>query len=119
MQWKRHRPHGDFPVLAATYRLQSRQAIRQDIQPAAVQLQLTSLNHAWLCVLMHPVSSARRQQVRVASDPPPPPLTTADKSFGWLRNADAANSTDHHTEEAYSKYQYSCTVPVGFCSVLM
>ena len=24
-----------------------------------------------------------------------------DASFGWLRAADAANSTDHHTEEAY------------------
>ena len=34
------------------------------------------------------------------SSDPPPPLTT-DASFGWLRTADAANSTDHHTEEAY------------------
>ena len=40
------------------------------------------------------------------SSDPPPPLTT-DASFGWLRTADADNSTDHHTEEAY-------TVPVPY-----
>ena len=28
-------------------------------------------------------------------------LLTTDASFGWLRTSDAANSTDHHTEEAY------------------
>ena len=48
----------------------------------------------------------RRRATRGCESSDPPPLLTTDASFGWLRTADAANSTDHHTEEAYSKYQY-------------
>ena len=50
------------------------------------------------------------------SSDPPPPLTTEDASFGWLRTADAANSTDHHTEEAYCTS--TMVVPVPYCRIL-
>ena len=64
-----------------------------------------NLAESWLCVPMHRHAAVRGGS-RCESSDPPPPLTT-DASFGWLRTADAANSTDHHTEEAY------CTSTVG------